>query len=211
MSPTSARRTAARWSAAGSGRAASGRGPPRRPRRGSYRSRPGRRPAPTRTRGSPRRRAGPLVAALADEPVVDPLGGAALLARRPRVRLEHGLHPRLVPGESGPRPRRGSRRGGRHVLHVGVLRNRVAAHAEPPRDLRPRHASGVHRPSIIHHVQGHGHLLHPSRAGSAKSPSGNTIRRGPRPWSQGARPSCSFCPILNDHDAQKAMAIRTSS
>lgn len=70
---------------------------------------------------------------------------------------------------------------------------------------------GVHRPYVIHYVQGHGHLLHPSRAGSAKSPPGNTIRRGPRPWSQGARPSCSFCSILNDHDAQKAMAIRTSS
>lgn len=28
----------------------------------------------------------------------------------------------------------------------------------------------------------------PSRAGSAKSPPGNTIRRGPRPWSQGRGP-----------------------
>ena len=160
---------------------------------------------------APHRRVGPLVAALADEPVVDPLGGVALLARRPQVRLEHGLDPRLVPGECGPRPRRGGRRDGRHVLHVGVLRHCVAAHAEPPRDLRPRHASGVHRPYIIHHVQGHGHLLRPSRAGSAKSPPGNTIRRGPRPWSQGARPSCSFCSILNDHGAQKAVTIRTTS
>ena len=91
----------------------------------------------------------------------------------------------------------------------------------------------------------------PSRAGSAKSPPGNTIRRGaapgcqgggprgrcgalckcklgkerggvvtvptwkhlrarPAPVAQGARPSCSFCSILNDQDAQEALAIRTT-
>ena len=160
---------------------------------------------------APHRRVGPLVAPLADEPVVDPLGGVALLARRAQVRLEDRLDPSLVAGEGGPRPPRGRGRGGGHVVHVGVLRHRVAAHAEPAGDLRARHASGVHRPYIIHHVQGHGHLLHPSRAGSPKSPPGNTIRRGPRPWSQGARPSCSFRSILNDHGAQKAVAIRTSS
>ena len=89
---------------------------------------------------------------------------------------------------------------GRHVPHLGVLGDGVAAHAQPPRDLRPRHAVGVHRAYIIPHVQGHGHLLHPSRAGSPKSPPGKTIRRGPRPRSSGAaRPSCSDCSILSEH------------
>ena len=46
---------------------------------------------------------------------------------------------------------------------------------------RSRHgrASGVHRPYIIHYVQGHGHLLHPSPTDPAKPPLENTMRRGP--------------------------------
>ncbi len=47
--------------------------------------------------------------------------------------------------------------------------------------------------------------------GPAKSPSGTPYDEGRAPWSQGARPSCSFCSILNDRDAQKAATIRTTS
>lgn len=53
-------------------------------------------------------------------------------------------------------------------LHVGVLRHGVPAHVEHSGDLGPRAPGGNHRPYIIHCVQGHGRLLHPSRAGSPK-------------------------------------------
>ena len=72
------------------------------------------------------------------------------------------------------------RRGGRHALHVGVLRHRVPAQMQCARYLGSRAPSGFHRPYIIHCAQGRGHLLHPSRAGSPKSPPGKTIRRGYR-------------------------------
>lgn len=50
----------------------------------------------------------------------------------------------------------------------GVLRHGVSANVEHSGDLGPRALGGIHRPYIIHCVQGHGHLLHPSRAGSPK-------------------------------------------
>ena len=108
------------------------------------------------------------VAALGDEPVVDPPGGVALLPRGPEVGLENARDPFLVAPERGPAPPPGHRRGGRHVLHVGALRHGVPAHVEHSGDLGPRAPGGIHRPYIIHCVQGHGHLLHPSRAGSPK-------------------------------------------
>lgn len=108
------------------------------------------------------------VAALGDEPVVDPPGCVALLPRGPEVGLENARDPFLVALERGPAPPPGHRRGGRHVLHVGVLRHGVPAHVEHSGDLGPRAPGGIHRPYIIHCVQGHGHLLHPSRAGSPK-------------------------------------------
>ena len=108
------------------------------------------------------------VAALGDEPVVDPPGGVALLPRGPEVGLENARDPFLVALERGPAPPLGHRRGGRHVLHVGVRRHGVPAHVEHSGDLGPRAPGGIHRPYVIHCVQGHGHLLHPSRAGSPK-------------------------------------------
>ncbi len=82
------------------------------------------------------------------------------------------------------------RRGG-HSPHVGVFTHGVPAHVEHSGDLRPRAPGGIHRPYIIHCVQGHGHLLRPSRAGSPKEPPGKTIRRGPRPRSPGRGPLAS--------------------
>lgn len=67
-------------------------------------------------------------------------------------------------------------------------------HAESLRDLRARHASGVHRPYIIHYVQGHDHLLHPSRTDSAKPPLENTMRRGPRDAMMRADSGCDSPP-----------------
>ena len=133
-------------------------------------------------------RVGAGVAPLPDQPVVDPPGGVALLARRAEVGLQDRLDPPRVLAERGPLAPRRHGGGGRHVLHVGVLRDGVAADAEPAGDLGPRHAVGVHRPYIIPCVQGHGHLLHPSRAASPKCPPGTTLRRGPRPWSGGRGP-----------------------
>lgn len=42
-------------------------------------------------------------------------------------------------------------RGGRHVLHVGVLRHGVPAHVEHSGDLGPRAPGGIHRPYIMDH------------------------------------------------------------
>ena len=74
----------------------------------------------------------------------------------------------LVALEREPAPSLGHRRDGRHVLHVGVLRHGVPAHMEHSGDFGPQAPGGIHRPYIIHRGQGHGHLLHPSRAGSPK-------------------------------------------
>lgn len=108
------------------------------------------------------------VVALGDQPVVDPPGGAAPLPRGPEVGLEDAHDPLLVALERGPAPPLGRRRGGRHVLHVGVLRHGVPAHVEHSGGLGPRAPGGIHRLYIIHRAQGHGHLLRPSRAGSPK-------------------------------------------
>ena len=91
-----------------------------------------------------------------DEPVEDSLGGVALLARRARVGLEDGADQLLVAPERRPPALGGQGRDGRHVLHVGVLRDGVAADVEPSRYLGARRPVGVHRPYIIPHVQGHG-------------------------------------------------------
>ena len=128
-------------------------------------------------------RIGALIAPLLDEAVVDPLRGVALLARRPEVDLEQIVDPADVRVYRGARSVRRHRRLRRHVLHVGVAGDGVAAEAEPSRYLRPRHPFRVHRAYIIPYVQGHGHLLHPFRAVSPKHTPGTTIRRGPRPWS----------------------------
>ena len=111
---------------------------------------------------------GALVAPLLDEPVVDPLGGVALLARGAQVGLEHPVDPGGVRVDRRVRPVCGRGRLRRQVLHVGVLGDGVAAEAEPAGYLGPRHPLRVHRAYIIPHIQGHGHLLHPSRAALAK-------------------------------------------
>ena len=133
---------------------------------------------------------GALVAPLFDEPVVDSLGGVALLARGAQVGFEHPVDPGGVRVDRRVRPVCG--RGGlrRQVLHVGVLGDGVAAEPEPAGYLGPRHPLRIHRAYIISHIQGHGHLLHPSRAVSPKHAPGTTIRRGRAPGPRGARPSC---------------------
>ncbi len=150
------------------------------------------------------------VAALGDEPVVDPPGGAALLPRGPEVGLENARDPFLVALERGPAPPPGHRRGGRHVLHVGVLRHGVPAHVEHSGDLGPRAPGGIYRPYIIHCVQGHGHLLHPSRAGSPKCPLGETVWRGGR--ASGSRGTDLLLKLLSfsAHGARLLAITRTS-
>ena len=61
------------------------------------------------------------------------------------------IPPLVALGRRAP-PRRGHRRRGRHVLHLGVLGDGVAADAEPSGYLGPRHAVGVHRAYIISNV-----------------------------------------------------------
>ena len=74
-----------------------------------------------------------------------------------------------------------------------------------------RHARRVHRPCIIDIVQGHGHLLHPSRAVPSKPPTweNNPVRAAPPV--PGARPSCSNCSILIARGAQIPVLIWTNS
>ena len=88
---------------------------------------------------------------------------------------------------------------GRHVGHIGVFGDGVAAQPQPPRDLRPRDPRGVHHAYIIDIIQGHGHLLHPFRAGPSKAFARKTIRRGPRPWFLGCGP----------HDQNAQFLMRT--
>ena len=97
-------------------------------------------------------RVGALVAPLLHEAVVDPLRGVALLARRPEVGLEQIVDPADVRVYRGVRPVGGQGRLRRHVDHVGVAGDGVAAEAEPARDLRPRHPSRVHRADIIPYI-----------------------------------------------------------
>lgn len=124
----------------------------------------------------------------------------ALLARCARIGLENGIDPCGVVGsECAARPRPRLRRRGRHVGHIGVFGDGVAAQPQPPRDLRTRDPRGVHRAYIIDIVQGHGHLLHPFRAGPSKAFARKTIRRGPRPWFLGCGP----------HDQNAQFLMRT--
>ena len=133
--------------------------------------------------------AGPRVAAPGDEPVIDAPRGVPLLPRGAGIGLEGLLDPPPVAPEGRPGPPGGKRRGGRHALHVGALRHGVPTQVRRVGRLGPRAPGGLHRPYIVHCVQGHGRLPRPSRAGSPKSPPGKTIRRGPRPRSPGRSPS----------------------
>ena len=90
-------------------------------------------------------------------------------------------------------------------LYLRLLRHP----ATRPSDLRPRHASGVQRPYIIHHVQGKAiSSILPGRVRQVSAREHYTSRAAPLVR---GRPSCSFCPILNDHGAQEAATIRTAS
>lgn len=133
---------------------------------------------------------GALVAPLRDQPVIDALRGMALLARCARIGLENGIDPCGVVGsECAARPRPRLRRRGRHVGHIGVFGDGVAAQPQPPRDLRPRDAHGVHLTYIIDFIQGHGHLLHPFRAGPSKAFARENDTARAAPLVLGVRPS----------------------
>ena len=110
----------------------------------------------------------PRVSALGDQSVVDAPRGVPLLPRCAGIGLENALDPSLVTLEGRSGPFDGKRHSGRHVLHVGVLRHGVPAQVQRTGNLGPRAPCSLHRPYIIHCVQGHGHLLHPPRAGSPK-------------------------------------------
>ena len=88
---------------------------------------------------------GARVAALLHKPVVDSFGRVALLARGGPVGVEHLRDPLLVRADGPLPPIARGRRLRRHVLHVGVLRDGVAAHSERLGDFRSRHAAVVHR------------------------------------------------------------------
>ena len=135
-------------------------------------------------------RVGALVAPLLDEAVVDPPRGVALLSRGPEVGLEHPVDPAGVRVGRRMRPVGRQRRLRRQVLHVGVLRDGVPAEAESPGYLGARQAARLHRAYIIPCVQGHGHLLHPSRAVLAKVRARENHTAGAAPLVPGARPSC---------------------
>lgn len=161
---------------------------------------------------------GPLVAEFPHHPVVDALRGVALLARRAQVRLEHRVDPARVGVDRRMRPLRPSRGGRRHVVHVGVLRHRVAADAQPPRDLRPRYSPCVHLAYILLCVKRHGHLPFPFRAGSRQSsPPGANIDRAV-PLAPRARPvrtvinfRCLRCSVRDAYSAHFLLHIYTQA
>lgn len=100
---------------------------------------------------------------------------ARLLEDRPR--------PSRTVAERGPPAPRRSRRGGRHVPRVGVLRDSAAADAEPSGYLRPRRAVGARRSHIVPGVRGHGASpVPPGRARQGIRP-GRPCGGGPLPWS----------------------------
>lgn len=160
--------------------------------------------------------AGPLVAEFPHHPAVDALRGVALLARRAQVRLERRVDPARVGVDRRMRPPRPSRGGRRHVVHVGALRHRVAADAQPPRDLRPRHSPCVHLAYILLRVKRHGHLPFPFRAGSRQSsPPGANMDRAV-PLAPGARPvrtvisfRCLRCSVRDAYSAHFLLHIYT--
>lgn len=78
-------------------------------------------------------RIGAPIAPLLDEAVVDPFGGVALLARGAEVRLEQVVDPVDMRVYGGARSVRRHRRLRRHVAHVGVVGDGVAAKVEPSR------------------------------------------------------------------------------
>lgn len=121
------------------------------------------------------RRVRPGVPEIGDHPVVYPLRRVPLLAGPAQVLFEHAVDPAPVGLRRRPRPLLRDRRGGGHVPHVGVLRHRVATHAELSGDLRPGDSPRVHLAYILLCAKGHGHLPFLLRAGLAKvfPPRGN--------------------------------------
>ena len=88
------------------------------------------------------------------------------------------------------------------VLRLTSILLAISARGTPPASI-DRISFVMSRGTVISSIL-------PGRAGNVSVR--NPIGRGPRPrgpW--GARPSCSFCSILNDRDAQKAATIRTTS
>ena len=124
----------------------------------------------------------------------------ALLARCARIGLENGIDPCGVVGsECAARPRPRLRRRGRHVGHIGVFGDGVAAQ---PRLLaisaRGTPAASITRISL---TSSRGTVISSILSGRVRpKPSpGKTIRRGPRPWFLGCGP----------HDQNAQFLMRT--
>lgn len=97
-----------------------------------------------------------------------------------------GLGSRASPATTAPKLPKSARQA--PTGHSSSRQPSPAPAERASRHPRPRHPVGVRRPHVIHGVRGQGHLLHPSRARSPKSPPGQALRRGPRAWSPGSRP-----------------------
>ena len=100
----------------------------------------------------------------------------------------------------------------------GVLRHGVPARAEHSGDLGPRAPGGIHRPYIIHCVQGHGHLLHPSRPVRQSNRPGKPCGEGRAPGPRGAALllkllnfSCSRCSFSSEHSDHFLVNINSAS
>ncbi len=121
------------------------------------------------------------VAALGDEAASDPPGCVALSSSAPEGRPRE--RPRPIPRcpRARPAPPPGHRRGGRHVLHVGVLRHGVPTHVEHSGDLDlERPAASIDRISFTV-SRGTVVSFHPSRAARQSNRQGNhTARAAPR-------------------------------
>ena len=143
------------------------------------------------------------MAALDDEPVVDPFGGVALLVRPPRFDSSTGSTHTSCPARAGLDL-------GAGVGAAGDMSSMSAYFAtvlQLTQSLLAISARGTPPASIdrISFIMSWGTVISstlPGRARQSLRP-GIQYGEGRAPWAQGARPSCSFCSILNDHGAQK--------
>ena len=151
---------------------------------------------------SAHRRVGAPVAALVHQPVEDPPGGVALLSRRPEVRFEYAVDPggMGVGGRMGPHLGYGGSR--RHVLHVSVPGDGVAAHSQLPGCSRPGYPPRIHLAHVPSCVKGHGHLPFLLRAKACQGEFAQRKRKArPCPLRLEHGRSCDRCPIPDANGA----------
>ena len=151
------------------------------------------------------------VAALGDEPVVDPPGGVALLPRGPEVGLENARDPFLVALERGPAPPSGA--SARRATCPPCRRTSPRCSGSRGALWRSRTSSARRHPSTVYHSLCPGARSSPPSfpGGLAKVTARGDHTAGAAPPVPGARPSCLNCSIFRAHGAYFPVITRTTS